>query len=655
MGGWLNQVFHHDMTFILSGDDRLLYAFASASERQASSFSAIRSDLQPLIAMVRTTAGRNAVPTRHRAMMRPGGVSKPISLKETDVRMIDGHPAAISVMPIGEVVGGDASRSPVIVSIRFLSADYLREMGYWRQIEGLRFSRVDDRRSGEAVVRHLDTNGSKAGYFFWQPQLPGTHLLWILGPLSAGLVALLLAIMAWLVRSLWRSGKQLSNAVVDLQASEAQAQHLAFHDVLTGLPNRALFNDRLDQALARARRGQPCAMLALDLDRFKQVNDTLGHSAGDQLIREFSARLNGLVRDADTVARLGGDEFSLLLSDTARRDDVENLCARILDAVRQPFDIFGNQVFVGVSIGVVLVPEAGLDRGDLVRKADIALYRAKSEGRDCYRIFTPSMDESIQLRAEVEDDLRRAILRDDEIQVHYQTEVGPDGQKIVGLEALLRWHHPTRGMIPPEQFIPIAEETGLIAPLGDFVLKEACAMAGRWPELFVAVNLSAVQFRSVDLAERIIGIADCARCNPRQIELEITESVLLEEDDIARTILERLREAGFRIALDDFGTGYSSLSYLRQFKVDKIKIDRSFTQNLGHDAEASAIVTSVVTLGHAMGLTVTAEGVETKAQMRLLSAAGCNELQGYLFSNPLPEDKVSALLSRKMPKGRDVA
>jgi EAL domain-containing protein (putative c-di-GMP-specific phosphodiesterase class I) len=274
-----------------------------------------------------------------------------------------------------------------------------------------------------------------------------------------------------------------------------------------------------------------------------------------------------------------------------------------------------------------------------MRKADIALYHAKRGGKDCFRIFTPAMDLGVQFRADLE--------RGGEIEVHYQPEVGSDGRTIVGLEALLRWIHPERGFVPPEQFIPIAEETGLIAALGDLVLKEACRMAGRWPDLFIAVNLSAVQFRSPDLAETIIEAARCGGCRPRQIELEITESVLLEEDEVARDILDRLRAAGFRIALDDFGTGYSSLSYLRQFRVDKIKIDRSFTQNLGSDPEATAIVTSMVTLGHAMGLTVTAEGVESRAQMKLLSAAGCNELQGYLFSVPMPEAAISEMLVKR--------
>jgi len=466
-----------------------------------------------------------------------------------------------------------------------------------------------------------------------------------LGPLSLGLMLLLTAIMALLVRSLWKSGNRLSSAMIDLRASEAQAQHLAFHDVLTGLPNRALFNDRLDQALARARRGHPFAVLAMDLDRFKQVNDTLGHAIGDLLIRAFAARLQRILREVDTIARLGGDEFMVILSEAARRADIESVCDRILAAVREPFELGGSRAFVGISIGVVRAPDAGLDRGELIRKADIALYRAKSEGRSGYRTFTPCMDASVKLRAELEVDLRDALAKGGQLEVHYQPEVGPDGHMIVGLEALLRWNHPVRGLIPPERIIPIAEETGLIDRLDDFVLGEACRVAGRWRDLFIAVNLSAVRFRSPRLAGHIIAIAAKGGCDPRQIELEITESVLLQDEEVARAILDQLRAAGFRIALDDFGTGYSSLSYLRKFRVDKIKIDRSFTQNLTHDAEAAAIVASMVTLGHAIGLTVTAEGVESAEQMRLLSDAGCNELQGYLFARPMPEAEILSLLA----------
>jgi EAL domain-containing protein (putative c-di-GMP-specific phosphodiesterase class I) len=294
---------------------------------------------------------------------------------------------------------------------------------------------------------------------------------------------------------------------------------------------------------------------------------------------------------------------------------------------------------------VTIAPEAGLDRVDLLRKADIALYRAKGEGRNCYRLFTAAMDETVKMRGTVEEELRAALVSGEGLRVYYQPQVAGVTQSIIGLEALVRWQHPTRGLISPEQFISVAEETGLICQLGEWVLRQACETSRRWPDLFIAVNLSPMQIRSSGFAERVLTIVRESRADPRHIELEVTESVLLNDDDHVRDALKQLRATGVRIALDDFGTGYSSLSYLRRFEVDKIKIDRSFIQQLGHRADSAAIVTAVVTLGHAMGLTVTAEGVETSEQSAFLAAVGCNGLQGYLFSRAIPEEEVDALLA----------
>ncbi|MDO9363273.1 MAG: EAL domain-containing protein [Sphingopyxis sp.] len=650
IGNWLEEVFGHDMTFILDSDGRPLYGHVAGRHHPLSIFERLQPALEPLIHEARVRGGD--VVRDHGG--RPSVLTRPDTIYAVDAIRLEGKPAAASAMFIGE---GSSSRSarPIIVSIRFLDTAYLRQVSAWGRIEGLRFAETPIARPSEAMVELKDRRGASIGYYFWKPQLPGNEILNILGPFAVLLMLALAAIMAYLVRSLWRSGRKLAISVVDLRASEAQAQHLAFHDVLTGLPNRALFNDRLDQALARMRRGHPFAVLTIDLDRFKLVNDTLGHAAGDLLIRAFATRLSALVRDADTVARFGGDEFAVLVCDTERRIDIERLAERILRMPQEPFDLLGQKMFVNLSIGIAFAPEAGCDRSEILRKADIALYEAKADGKNCFRIFTSSMDASVQTRADIENELRRALAVGGEIEVYYQPEVGRDGRTILGLEALLRWHHPLRGSIAPEHFISIAEETGLIDDLDELVLKASCAMASRHPEIFIAVNLSAVQFRHHGLAEKIIEMARSNACNPYQIELEITETVLIEEDESARSILDRLRCAGFRIALDDFGTGYSSLSYLRQFKVDKIKIDRSFIQNIGHDHEAAAIVTSMVTLGHAMGLIVTAEGVESFDQMRLLLDAGCNELQGYLFSRPVPEGAVAALLAERGSAARKVA
>ncbi|PVE21847.1 hypothetical protein DC522_24340 [Microvirga sp. KLBC 81] len=336
------------------------------------------------------------------------------------------------------------------------------------------------------------------------------------------------------------------------------------------------------------------------------------------------------MRASDTFARLGGDQFAIVQVGIAGEPDVEALCARILETVRRPFNLLGHEVFLGASIGIALAPEAGDERADLLRKADIALYRAKGEGRNCYRYFTPSLDETVQLRSRLEEDLRTALADGEGLQVFYQPEVASAGQPVIGLEALVRWQHPTRGLISPEQFIPIAEETGLIMPLGEWVLRQACIVSRRWPELLMAVNLSPVQVRSSGFAERVIEIVRECGADPRRIEFEITEGTLLDNGEFTGKVLQSLREAGFRIALDDFGTGYSSLNYLRQFEIDKIKIDRSFVQPLGR----------------ALGLTVTAEGVETEEQKRLIAAMGASEMQGFLFSQAVPEDWDAGLLSR---------
>ncbi len=326
---------------------------------------------------------------------------------------------------------------------------------------------------------------------------------------------------------------------------------------------------------------------------------------------------------------------------------IEPTLDRILEQMRLPFEITGNQAHVGVSIGVAVAPEYGTDRTELMRKADIALYRAKDEGRDCYRFFSESMDESVQLRAVLESELRSALASGEGLGVHYQPVIDSGERKVIGFEALLRWHHPGRGWISPEIFVPVAEETGLITPLGDWVLHETCAVAREWPELTIAVNMSPTQFCDEGLADRLCAIVREAGVSPCQFELEVTEGVVLDQNETVRGALRRLRAEGFRVALDDFGTGYSSLRYLRDFEVDKIKIDKSFIQSLGHTMDAGAIVTAVVTLGRAMGLQVTAEGVETADQESFLRSAGCSQLQGFLFSRAVPMSELRRSMARQ--------
>jgi diguanylate cyclase (GGDEF)-like protein len=651
IGTWMYDIFRHDQVYVINGKDKPVYAMAEGKRGSPETYATVSDYIKRLIDDVR---GRSTRPN-HTHERLPGRELHPAStvrtsgnaVHSTDLVEVLERPAAVSVMRMDDPDG--TYRSPkgseyLHISIRFLDSGYLQEVAKRNLIEAPRFSRVPTRGEGEHAVPLVSDNGDLIGYFFWRPELPGTAVLHALAPVATLSAALIILIMTMLSRWLRWSMRKQEAMMVELQASEAQAQHLAFHDVLTGLPNRALFNECLDQGLTRARRRERIAVLLLDLDRFKNVNDTLGHIAGDALIREFGSRLTKLVGERDTVARLGGDEFAILAIDAANVADIPVLCERILEAMRHPFVLFGNLAYVGVSIGVTIAPDAGLDRGDLLRKADIALYRAKGEGRNCYRVFTHAMDESVKLRGTIEEELRVALAAGQELVVYYQPQVAGANQKVVGLEALVRWQHPTRGLISPEQFVPVAEETGLICQLGEWVLREACYTARRWPDLFVAVNLSPMEIRSNAFADRTLAIIRESGADPTHIELEVTESVLLKDDDEIHRTLKHLRAAGVRIALDDFGTGYSSLSYLRRFQVDKIKIDRSFIQQLGYTADSAAIVTAVVTLGHALGLSVTAEGVETGEQSDFLVAVGCNVLQGYLFSRAVPAEEIASLL-----------
>ncbi len=503
----------------------------------------------------------------------------------------------------------------------------------------------------------MNSDGVVLTNIFWKPLQPGTAVIKMLLLPAAGVfgvITFLVLFMALRIRRLIKRDAehlaQLEQAHLELTAQEAQALHRAYHDALTGLPNRALFNDNAEKALLGARQGEKMAVVLLDLDRFKNVNDRFGHLAGDELIGEVGKRLLKVLKRKDAVARLGGDEFAILLQGEDLKGGIEPRLKRILNDLHRPYEVLGNQAHVGVSMGIAVAPRYGTDRTDLMRKADIALYRAKDQGRDCYRFFTESMDETVQLRAQLEEELRVCLASGEGLSVHYQPLVDSGRRKVTGFEALLRWNHPERGWIPPQLFVPVAEETGLIGVLGEWVLRESCKVALEWPQLTVAINLSPIQFCDEEFAGRMIAIVQQAGVSPRQIELEVTEGVVLDQNETVRGSLRRLREEGFGIALDDFGTGYSSLSYLRDFDVDRIKIDKSFVRSLGQTMDANAIIIAVVTLGHAMGLQVTAEGVETADQEDFLRAAGCNVLQGFWFSEAVPASELGAFICKHARK-----
>jgi diguanylate cyclase (GGDEF)-like protein/PAS domain S-box-containing protein len=432
--------------------------------------------------------------------------------------------------------------------------------------------------------------------------------------------------------------------VTERKQAEEQIIHMARHDALTNLPNRVLFRERIETALDQE---ETLAVLFIDLDRFKTVNDTLGHSVGDTLLCEVTRRLQSAVGGADTVARLGGDEFAIVQVG-ARPTDATELASTIIATISEPFDILGSQFVIGASIGIAIAPADGTEPDQLLRNSDMALYRAKANGRGTYHFFRPEMDAQMQARHALEIDLRKAI-QEREFELYYQPIVSISaGRKIVGFEALVRWNHPQRGIVGPDEFIPVAEEIGLVVPLGEWVLRRACRDAAGWPDdLSVAVNLSAVQFRSPALALSVVMALEQSGLNPARLELEITETVLLQQDRAVLDVLRQIRQLGVGISMDDFGTGYSSLSYLRSFPFDKIKIDRSFTRELGKREDSLAIIRAVARLGRDLGMATIAEGVETEEQLDIIRAEGCSHAQGYLFSVPVGVKELPKLLARK--------
>lgn len=620
IGNWLFEMFGHQLILVLGPQNQIVRVWR---------------DGQPVAPQQEATLINNILQSP--VIQNQGYEDK------VDYARLAGRAATLAVGNIQR--DSDALPRFRLVSLKFLDDGYLASLAERSQLKGLRFSDRTPQSGTEARYLLIAQSGDAVGNLNWVPARPGAQMLRTIGP-STGLAVLAISLLClYMVRRLWTSSINLSQSMLKLGASEAQAQHLAFHDVLTGLPNRALVEDRLTQALALAtRHDQRVALLLIDLDRFKAINDTYGHHAGDELIIAVAQRLSRIVRASDTVGRIGGDEFIVVMPEVETLSQAQGLAQRIIDQLSQPFTLFGSEVWSGASIGLALAPKDGIDRLELMRKADIALYEAKSGGRGKYRQFERAMDESVRTRQTIAADLRSALQHQQGLEVWYQPLMDIGGQQMVGVEALLRWHHPTRGLVVPGEFIAIAEETGLIIPLGEWVLAEACAIQQRFPGLMVAVNVSPVQFRATGFVERMTEIVRQHGGDPMWIELEITEGVLIEDEQEARTIIIALRDAGFRIALDDFGTGYSSLNYLSHFPVDKIKIDRSFTQSLGVADNSVAIIESVVKLGHAMGLMVTAEGVETPGQMSALADAGCNQLQGYLFSHAIPVDQLASLI-----------
>jgi diguanylate cyclase (GGDEF)-like protein/PAS domain S-box-containing protein len=433
--------------------------------------------------------------------------------------------------------------------------------------------------------------------------------------------------------------------ITERARSEQRIAHLAHHDALTDLPNRALFREQLDQALARVGRGELLAVLYLDLDLFKHVNDTLGHPVGDALLKAVADRLRDCVRGIDSVARLGGDEFAIVQTSIERPSDVVALATRIGEALRTPFLLDGHDVVIDVSVGIAVAPLDASEADELLKHADMALYAAKGAGRGTYRFFEPEMNERMQLRHELERDLRQALTAG-EFELYYQPIVNLRDDVISGCEALLRWNHPTRGLVLPAEFIPVAEEIWLINPLGDWVIRTACATAATWPEhVRISINLSPSQLKGDTLLPVVIDALEESGMPPSRLDFEITESILMKDTFATLHTLHQLHELGVRIAMDDFGMGQSSLSYLLSFPFDKIKIDRSFIRGVPNGGNALAIVRAVASLANSLEMATVAEGVETERQLEMVRTLGCTEMQGFVFSPPRPASEIARLLA----------
>lgn len=631
LGEWMQTYFGHDAAYVLNPQDEPLYVYVDGSAAQPAAYAAIRATVDPMLRELRAALGRGEEPGVEEGIDSPG---------LTDFRFLNGRPAVVSLKPIISDSGDIeqvAGAESIHVAIRYLDGPFLEELETKYDFANMHFSLKDEAEIHKASVPLVTNGGGIIGYVVWEPYRPGMAFLQSIAPALIVILLCLIGVVGIFIGMLYR--RALAN-----REQEQRIRYLASHDSLTGLLNRASFETLLDAALGERDGKNQIAILYLDLDRFKPINDTLGHPAGDLVIREVGDRIGKLLPPHSSLCRVGGDEFNVLVR-YHQVEEVEALCTAIVDRVSQPIAIEDQNAFVGISIGVALSPQHGTERTELTRKADVALYSAKAGGRGCYSIFGPHMDAMVRERAEIERDLRRALADRSQFRVLYQPKYFAATGKIGSVEALVRWNHPTRGLISPVYFVPIAEEGGLIRELGRYVLEEACRAAANWPIENIAVNVSAVQLRDNGFAMEVMAILGESGLAPHKLEIEVTETAWMDDSESCAANIRALRAVGINIALDDFGTGFSTFGRLHETEVDHIKIDKMFIDGLGKDRGDEAIVQAIIELARAKGLKTTAEGVETAEQNEFLTRIGCDELQGFLYAEPMSGEEVGTLLT----------
>jgi len=646
IGVYFYETYGHDEVYLVDGNNQPIYANVEG-KLQANPVAAYARHASQLNRVVQAARGNRDASLR----VRDGAFTSDqrrysYLLGARNARWaghiltIDGVPAVVSTMAIVPSVDANVlhGRPHMMVSVMRMDRDFMFHVGRTLLMPDLTLSAHPSTARGVISERFEADDGAPIGYLSWTPKRPGEALLVFILPLVAlGLIGAGMLTRVMISR--------LKRASSELENREELSRHQALHDALSGLPNRHHFVERLQDTLdglIQSRNNGRVVVAYIDVDRFKDVNDTMGHQAGDALIMAVAQRLSAILTPSDFLARFGGDEFAVLRRavDPSAADE---LARRLCGAFDDAFDVYGQHIRMSATIGLSIGPDNGASPQELMRHADIALYRGKNEGRDRAMLFSAEMAAEVEQRREIELDLDRAI-KTGALHLHYQPLIACHDGKVTGVEALLRWRHPTKGDLSPAMFVPVAEEAGLMPALGAFVLERAFEEAKRWPELEVAINLSPVQFRHVDLVEILKRLLLAHDVNPARIVLEVTEGVLMESTDRNRQILHAVREMGFKVALDDFGTGYSSLRYLCDFRFDKIKIDRAFITGVHERKRAMTIIQSVVTLGRGLGMDIVAEGVETEAEASVMRLVGVTELQGFFFSHAVPAERIQGLV-----------